>query len=332
MKCTIEKLKTLTDNALKNQGYSQEESSVISEVLLYAQLRGNNQGVVKLIGNGMPKNQDAGEITVKKETPLSINLDGNHNHAMVVVSHALKHVINKAGQNGFAISATHNTSTSSGAIGYYASEIAKAGFIGFVFSRAPERVATFGSYEPVFGTNPVAVAFPVKTDPVVLDMSTAAMSFYGLLEAKTAGQSIPDTVAYDADGHSTTDPAAAIGGALRSFDGSYKGSGLALMVEALAGPLAGAAFSGRQDSKSNWGHLLFAIDPDLLGDKDEFISNMEQLVSHVKGTKKLPGVSEIFMPGERGAMAMKQSLETGEIEIEGKLMEELKKAAAESHK
>ena len=328
MKCTVEELKTLTSKALNNQGYNEEESSAISRILLYAQLRGNNQGVVKLIGKGMPKDQEAGAIKVDQETDLSIRLDGNQNHAMIVVSKALAHVIRKAGQSGFAVAGTHNTSTSSGAIGYYANEIAAAGYIGFVFSRAPERVAAFGSYEPVFGTNPMAIALPSRPRPVVLDMSTAAMSFYGLLEAKTAGQPIPVTAAYDAAGHQTTDPSDAIGGALRSFDGSYKGSGLAMMVEVLAGPLAGAAFSGRKDSRSNWGHLLFAIDPELLGDKDEFIENISQLISKVKSTKKLPGVSEIFVPGERGASATNSCLETSEVEIEDKLMEELRKAAS----
>ena len=41
---------------------------------------------------------------------------------------------------------------------------------------------------------------------------------FGLLEAKTAGKPIPGDVAYDKDGNSTTDPAAALQGAIRVFD------------------------------------------------------------------------------------------------------------------
>jgi len=55
---------------------------------------------------------------------------------------------------------------------------------------------------------------------------------------------------------------------------------------------------------------------------------MKQLISKVKSTKKLPGVSEIFVPGERGTAAMKLCLKTGEVEIEDKLLEALKKAAS----
>ena len=71
MEIAIKELKNLTEKALKKQRYKDEEILVISDALLYAQLRGNNQGVVKLIGGGMPKNKNAGEITIVKETQTS---------------------------------------------------------------------------------------------------------------------------------------------------------------------------------------------------------------------------------------------------------------------
>jgi LDH2 family malate/lactate/ureidoglycolate dehydrogenase len=203
---------------VRSYGYSEEEVRVISEVLLYAQLRGNNQGVVKLIGKGIPRDPGAGEIIVEKETPISARINGNRNHAMVVVHKATDIVVKKAKKSGFGIAGTFNTNTSSGAIGYFASELAKQGLIGFLFGRSPERVAMHGSCEPVFGTNPVAVGIPAEPDPLVLDMSTAAISFYGLVEAETAGRAIPDDVAYNSEGMPTTSPQEAIKGAIRSSD------------------------------------------------------------------------------------------------------------------
>jgi LDH2 family malate/lactate/ureidoglycolate dehydrogenase len=47
----------------------------------------------------------------------------------------------------------------------------------------------------------------------------------------------------------------------------------------------------------------------------------------VKGTKKLPGVGEIFVPGERGARRARQHRESGMIEIEDNLLAELRKVA-----
>lgn len=327
MEITTRELEDLTARAVKKYGYNDEETQAICEVLLYAQLRGNNQGVAKLIGKGIPRDPQAGAIVIEKETPISARINGNRNHAMVVVQKALGIVIEKARKNGFGIAGTFNTNTSSGAIGYFAAELARQGLIGFVYGRSPERVAMHGSYEPVFGTNPLAIAIPAEPDPIVLDMSTAAISFYGLVEASTAGQEIPNDVAYDAEGKPTTDPKDAIQGAIRSFDRSHKGSGLALMNEILGGPLVGAAFCGLGDSKGNWGHLIYAIDPDLLGEREEFVRNVGEIISRIKGTKKLPGVGDIFLPGERGASRARKHRESGLIEIEDNLLAELRNVA-----
>lgn len=327
MKIDLHELRDLTTRALKNCGYDDQEAATIRDMLLYAQLRGNNQGVVKLIGAGIPKNKDAGDIVIEKETALSARINGNQNQAMVVVKKALEVVLEKAQTNGMAVAGTFNTSTSSGAIGYVASEIAKRGLLGLVFASSPARVAATGSYQPIFGTNPLAIGIPAKQHPIVLDMSTAAMAFYGLVEAKTAGKEIPDDVAYDPDGNATTDPSLAIKGALRSFDRGFKGSGLAMIVEILGGPLVGAACAGVGDSSKNWGHLVVAIDPGLLGDRDEFIDHVTTLIHQVKGTKKLPNVDEIFVPGERGNRMTEKAENSGEIEIEANLLEALKKVA-----
>ncbi|RQW87252.1 MAG: hypothetical protein EHM79_08230 [Geobacter sp.] len=159
------------------------------------------------------------------------------------------------------------------------------------------------------------------------DDEARAISFYGMVEASTAGSEIPGDVAYDSEGKPTTNPKEAIQGAIRSFDRNHKGSGLALMNEILAGPLVGAAFCGLGDSKGNWGHLLYALDPEILGDREEFKRNAGEIIARVKGTKKLPGVEEIFVPGERGSRRARQHLESGTIEIEDNLLAELRVAA-----
>jgi LDH2 family malate/lactate/ureidoglycolate dehydrogenase len=327
MKISIKELEELTRKAVKNYGYSDKEVQVIADVMLYAQMRDNNQGVVKLIDKGIPKDPKAGEIIIEKETPISARINGNKNHAMLVVGKAVEIVKEKAKKSGFAIAGTFNTNTSSGAIGYYASRLAEEGLIGFAFGRSPERVAVYGSYEPVFGTNPLAIAIPSEQDPIILDMSTAATSFFGLVEALTAKRNIPADFAYDAQGIPTTDPQKAISGAIRSFDRSYKGSGLALIGEILAGPLVGAAFCGIGDSKGNWGHLIFAIDPELLADRKMFVSNVSEIIRKVKSTKKLTGVAEIFVPGEKEIRLARQRRESGLIEVEDNLLVELRKVS-----
>ena len=96
MKISIKELEDLTRKAVKKYGYSDKEVQVIADVLLYAQLRDNNQGVVKLIDKGIPKDPNAGEIVIEKETPISARINGNKNHAMLVVGKAVEIVKEKA--------------------------------------------------------------------------------------------------------------------------------------------------------------------------------------------------------------------------------------------
>jgi len=298
------------------------------EVLLYAQLRGNNQGVVKLIGNGIPKAPDTGKIEIEKDTKISALVNGHKNHAMVVVNYAVDLAIKKAQEHGIGLVGVNHINTSSGAIGHYAKRIAKKNMIGFVFAGSSETVAAQGSYEPIFGTNPLALGVPTENEPLVLDMATAAMAYYGVIEANTAGRKLPEGIAYDKEGNLTTDPAKALDGALRTFDKGHKGFGLSMMVQILTGPLVGGSFTGIGDVANNWsGHLVLAIDPDLLGGLNAVRAGVTQMIEKVKATKKLPDVKEILVPSERGDKITKQVLDSGEIEIEDNLYNELKKVS-----
>lgn len=325
MNVSIVELQKLAQDALKKYGYTETESATILEILMYAQLRGNNQGLVKLIGKGIPKNPDAGAITVTKETKLSAMIDGANNMGMIAMKLAMEMAITKANEHGFGIVGTTNTRSSTGAIGYYAAHIAKQNLIGFAFAGSPPTVAPHGSSEAVYGTNPLTIGVPADPEPIVLDMATAAMAYYGLIEAKTAGKSIPENLAYDKDGHPTTDPAAAMDGAIKSF-GGYKGSGLGFMVTALTGPLLGTGFAGIGE-RTDWGNLVIAIDPELLTDRNEFKKNVTLLAQQVKKAKALPDTTEILLPGERGNRLTKKRLTENTIEIEENLYNELKKAA-----
>lgn len=329
MKVKLDELKDLTKKAILKYGYSEEEAKVIQDVLLYAQLRGNNQGIVKLIGPGIPKPSDAAELEVEKDTKLSALINGHKNHAMVVVNHAVDIAIQKAKEHGIGLIGVNGINTSSGAIGYYAKRIAKEGLIGIVFAGSSNTVATEGSYEPIFGTNPLAMGVPTSNDPLVLDMATAAMAYFGVIEAKTAGKSLPEDIAYDNEGNLTSDPSKVLdGGALRTFDKGYKGAGLSMMVQVLTGPLVGAAFAGIGDVANNWsGHLVIVIDPELLGGLETTRNGVTQMIEKVKATKKLPGVKEILVPSERGDKMTQKVLEAGEIEIEDNLYNELKRVA-----
>ena len=145
--------------------------------------------------------------------------------------------------------------------------------------------------------------------------------------AAAEGETIPDGVAYDAStGNLTTDPEAALAGAIKAF-GGYKGAALALIVETLTRPLVGAARKA-DGSKLDWGNLVFAIDPELLADDlDSFKSGVSDLLSRVKQLKKLPGVDEILVPGERGDRVFEQISAAGVVELDDRVWRELNEVA-----
>lgn len=325
MKIAVEALKQTTLKVLERSGYPSGETETILEVMMYAQLRGNNQGVVKLIGPGMPRDAACTPIRVIRDTKLSALLDGGRNSGMVVVTRAMELALEKVREHGFAIVGTNNTNSSTGAIGYYANRIAQAGFIGLIFSGSGEYMAMYGSYQPLFGTNPLAFGIPAPGAPIVFDMATASIARFGIVEAKTAGRAIPGDVAYDSTGTLTTDPAAALGGAIRAF-GGYKGAALAMMVEVMTGALAGTT-RDEAGKKTDWGNVVMAIDPELLADRETFSAQVSDLVARVKSATKLPGVDEILIPGERGNRVLDEAMRSGQIEIEERLWTELQKLA-----
>ena len=199
--------------------------------------------------------------------------------------------------------------------------------IGFVCSGSMELMAMHGSYEAFFGTNPLAIGIPAAGKPIVFDMATAAIAWYGIHLAQAQGKSIPEGVAYDSGGVITTDPAAALAGAIKAF-GGYKGAALALIIETLTRPLVGAI---RDDAgkKRDWGNLVFAIDPELLAeDLASFRAGVSDLLARVKALKRLPGVDEILIPGERGDRVFERVMAAGEIELDDEIWLDLQAAGA----
>ncbi|MEK9201195.1 MAG: Ldh family oxidoreductase [Patescibacteria group bacterium] len=151
MKIKISELVEAATKAITGYGYNPQETKVILDVLMYAQLRGNNQGVVKLIGNGIPKREGAAEPSLVKETGVSALVDGNKTHAMVVMRKVTDLAIKKAKESGVGIAGNFNTDESTGALGYYVKRVADAGLIGFAFSSAPfQTTAPHGSNEANF--------------------------------------------------------------------------------------------------------------------------------------------------------------------------------------
>ncbi len=326
MKISIEELTTLCNKALFKYGYSEEEAEIILDMLMYAQTRGNDQGIVKLIGLGLPKHEKAQEPTIEKETPTTAIINANFSMEAIAMEQAVKIVVEKAKDNGIAIVGIHTGAGSSGAVGYWSRKIADAGLIGITMSSYPEGIVPpHGSYEPLFCTNPIAWGVPTDGESIVLDMSSSGISWYGLVQAKTAGIQVAEGLGFDKEGNETTDPAEIMEGAIRPFDRGVKGAGLALMVQIIGGALVGGDFLN--DSEHD-GNVVIAINPEALIGRERFVEETSKMTKAIKQAKKLEGVEEVLVPGERGDGIRSHILDSGEIEVEDNLLNSLKSFAS----
>lgn len=197
MNIRIADLKAIIIKILTSTYYSKQNAQLITEVLLYAELTGKNtQGILKLLGTEpiqMVKPKFSPKII--KETKISALIDGGGNPGTLVSQEAIDIAIKKADTYGVGIVGTKNTYSSTGAIGYYALKAAMKDLIGIVMAGSEASVAPYGSIDPIFGTNPMAFGFPTTKEPIIFDMATAAITWYGLVRAKTLGEKIPSGVA-----------------------------------------------------------------------------------------------------------------------------------------
>lgn len=121
--------------------------------------------------------------------------------------------------------------------------LAADGLVAMAFTASLSYVAPAGGTAPLFGTNPMAFAWPREgAPPVVFDQASSASARGEIQVRLRDGHDIPAGWAIDANGALTTDPAAALEGAQLPF-GGHKGSAIALMIELLAGALLGDLFS-----------------------------------------------------------------------------------------
>jgi len=248
-------------------------------------------------------------------------MDAGNGLGHIAATQAMELAMEKAGRFGIGAVNVRN-SNHYGAAGVYSNMARKRGMIGISMTGTTQHsvVPTFGR-EPRFSTNPIAVAAPgASTDGFSLDMATSTVSIGKITVAKRAGRSIPVGWAIDKEGRPETDPDAAIRAVPKRLTplggtpehSSYKGYGLAMVVEILAS-LLGDSFvggynleTGRRERFINVGHFFLALDPVAFrGEAGAFESSLDRLVAHLRATPPVDPGQPVLVPGdpERAAHA-----------------------------
>ena len=323
---TLDEIFDLAKKTLLANSCDDETSTILAELIMKAERDGSlSHGLFRLPAyvSGLKSGKINGKARpeVKKITPSVIKVLGNNCLAPMVHNKGIPELVKAAKENGVAVLAINN-SHHMAAMWPETEMIAEQGLVAFACTSYKPAVAPAGATKPLFGTNPISFAWPRpgKT-PVVYDMATASMAMGEVQVAKREGHKVPLGTGLNKDGKETTNPGEiADGGVLLPF-GGYKGSGIAMMVELLAGALVGDNFSFETAAKDNkdggppsGGEFILAISPDKSSGNnwdrhsDEFFNKM----------KSMDGVR---LPGER---RHKNRLDKGPRKINEELVNKIK--------
>lgn len=316
------RLAGFTARCLEAEGLPAEHAAMAAGALVTADARGiTTHGTTRLpayarrIRAGLINPAPA--IRIERPMPFSHVVHADNALGMVAARVALDASIEQARKLGVG-AATVRHANHFGAAQVYTVEAAARGCIGIAMAPGARTLAPHGSRAPLLGTNPFAMAAPAgRLAPFSLDMAASVAARGHIREAARAGETIPEGWALDAQGRPTTDPAAALAGVVLPVGGA-KGSGLAFMVDILAGVLSGSGFAGTVrdwvadfGGPADVGHFFLVLKVEAFMPLPEFEARMETAIERLKALPPAEGVSEVLYPGERAGRAAARAAREG---------------------
>jgi uncharacterized oxidoreductase len=293
-------------------GVPADDAETVARSLVDANLCGHDShGVIRVpqyVGFVREKKLLPGaDLTAIRETPAILAADANWGLGQVQAYRLLDRLLPKAKALGIA-GGTMCRCGHIGRLGEYAEWAAVRGLALFATVNSHgsgRRVAPPGGTQGRISTNPICFGMPTPTDPLVLDFSTSAVAEGKVRVAFQKGETIPEGWILTATGKPTTNPADLYTdspGSILPFGGpqAYKGFGLGLMMDALAGGLSGGECSRPDRPMPGLGNsVVFVLwDLDAFGGSAEFLSTVGGLTEFVRNTTRAPGVAEIILPGD----------------------------------
>jgi LDH2 family malate/lactate/ureidoglycolate dehydrogenase len=326
-------LATFTTDILEAVDVPLKTARSVAENLVLADLRGIETHGVRRLPSYVAQVRDGtirpcAEFTIQSSFEAGCCADGGRGFGQTIARSAMDVAIDKAKQTGIA-GVTVANGGHIGAHGNIVLQAVEAGQFGLVVTCGRPVMAAPGATAAAVGLTPFAIGCPSGHDfPLVLDIALSVAARGHILRALAEGTSIPESWAVDAAGDPTTDPEAALNGALLPV-GGYKGYGLAVMMSALAGLLTGALDDAALSSDDAdtppfaQGHFVMAIDIARFVPVAVFQRRAEAFVDAIKAAPKAAGIEEIFLPGEQSWRRWQDRRQNG-IPLSDSLVAELK--------
>jgi L-lactate dehydrogenase len=292
---------------LRSTGLRPDLADEMSHIIIQSDLMGHRtHGIAMLptyverLSSGLITKE--GEITVVRDTPVSLNWQAHRLPGAYVVRRALEALYEKVAMSPVVTASIANCSHI-GSLQAYLEEPARKGYLCLMMVTDPgvASVAPFGGADPVLTSNPIAAAIPTHADPILIDQCTSLVSNAQIQSADTS-KPLPGKWVMDNKGHASSDPAVLQTdppGTIMPLGGEefgYKGFGFGLMVEAFALALSG---HGRLTPKQRGaqGVFLQLIDPAAFSGRGTFLDETTELVRRCTQSRPAEGSRGVRLPG-----------------------------------
>lgn len=301
---------------LTGWGMPADKAADTAEVMAWADLHGiDSHGISMLTVYDVRRREGrlnmAADPKMERDTPVSALVDADGGLGHVPSRVAMTVAIGKARAIGIGVVPVRN-SAHFGACGFYAAMAAEAGLIGMVATSASlVQVAPTGGAQARLGTDPWAFAAPGRPgEPFLLDMATTTVAAGRIRNKANEGLACPPGWLLTRDGQPSTDPleASQKGGTLTSLggspeNGSYKGYGLAAMVNILGSCLSGSTLvtdpaHGKKLTGMDIGHFFLALDPALFRPAADFHADVATFTDALRATPAIDPARPVQVAGD----------------------------------
>jgi LDH2 family malate/lactate/ureidoglycolate dehydrogenase len=292
-------------------GATAADAADVADHMIEASLAGHDShGIMR--GPEYLERVESGLIDVKARPEVAAegeswaNVDGHWGFGQPCSRFAMEIAIAKARTGGIGCVTVRN-SNHMGRVGYYTKMAAAQSMVGIGcvnINGVTPMVAPFGGIDRRLGTNPFSVAFPTDREPAFMaDFTTCAAAEGKVRWHRNHNEPTPEGWLIDHEGQATSDPWQFYReplGALLPIGGSvaYKGYGLSMMVEALAGGLSGGGVTNPGSGRHGNACWYLAIDIGRMTPLAEFKAKIGAMIDYMKSSRRRPGGSEILYPGE----------------------------------
>lgn len=302
---------------LIQKGFKKEKAWLGSKLFAQASL----DGVASHGLNRFPffiKMIEEGVVDVKAEPTLVGSFgvferwDGQSGAGNLNAHHCMDRAISLSKENGIGCVALRNTNhwMRGGNFGWQAVD---AGCIGICFTNAIPNMPAWGGSKPIVGNNPLVIAFPRASGPIVLDMAMSQFSYGKMSAYLKENKQMPFEAGFDEEGNLTKDPKVILDKELALPIGLWKGSGLSLLLDLLAAVLSEGDAThqiGQRQYEQNISQVFISLCPAKLGLEEFPREKINAIIRHFKSSATF-GEEEVRYPGEKTLEVRWQNLSDG---------------------